>query len=106
MALFLLIFGAAIFALFLLGGYVLASIIVSPDAINVLTGASTFKLSILFQAPTAGTVGTFITCILIMGFVGLMIGLTFFVLGRVYQKMDSVERISRRAIRKLSRPEE
>ena len=33
MALFLLIFGAAIFALFLLGGYVLASIIVSPDAI-------------------------------------------------------------------------
>lgn len=106
MALFLLIFGVAIFALFLLGGYVLASMIVSPDTINALTGTGSFKLSMFFQTPTAQNASTFISCVLIMGFIGLMIGLTFFVLGRVYQKMDSVERISRRAIRKASRPEE
>jgi hypothetical protein len=106
MALFLLIFGVAIFALFLLGGYALASMVVSPDTINALTGTGSFKLSMFFQAPNAHNLGTFVTCILIMGFIGLMIGLTFFVLGRVYQKMDSVERVSRRAIRKLSHPEE
>ncbi len=106
MALFLLIFGVAIFALFLMGGYVLASLLVSPDTWNTLAGTGSFKMSMFFQAPTAENVGTFLSCIAIMGFIGLMIGLTFFVLGRVYQKMDSVERVSRRAIRKLSHPEE
>lgn len=105
MALFLLIFGIVIFALFLFGGYTIASLLVSPDTWNAMTGGE-FKLSMFFQVPTAQNASTFIACILIMGFIGLMIGLTFFVLGRVYQKMDNVERISRRAIRKLSRPQE
>lgn len=106
MALFLLIFGVAIFALFLAGGYVLASLLVSPDTWNALAGTGSFKMSMFFQTPSAENMSTFVTCIAVMGFIGLMVGLTFFVLGRVYQKMDSVERISRRAIRRLSNPEE
>jgi hypothetical protein len=106
MALFLLIFGVAIFALFLTGGYVLASLLVSPDTWNAMAGTGSFKMSMFFQTPTAENFSTFLICVAVMGFIGLMVGLTFFVLGRVYQKMDSVERVSRRAIRKLAHPEE
>jgi hypothetical protein len=106
MALFLMIFGIAIFALFLVGGYALASLIVSPDTLNALTGNGPFKLSMFLQTPTAESAGRFVSCILVMGVIGLMVGFTFFMLGRVYRRMDDVERISRRAIRKISRAQE
>ncbi len=106
MALFLMIFGIAIFVLFLTGGYVLASLYFSTMTWNTMTGNSAAKLSTFFQWPSAENAGSFFTIVAAIGLIGLMFGLTFFFMGKLYQKMDSVEYVSRRAMRKLSRGEE
>ncbi len=106
MARFCLILSIVVLVLFLFGGYMLASMITSPETINALSGSGEYTLSMFFQPINAQNFTTFVAWILIMGFVGLMISLSFFVLGRVYEKMDIVERVSRKALRRLSHPEE
>lgn len=99
MGIFCMVFGVVIFIAFLFAGYLLASMLVMEGLLNVLSGA-TIKLSQLFQAPTADNIGTYLACILLLGFIGLMIGLGVFMNGMIYNRMNRLESIVRRRNRR------
>lgn len=106
MALFCMVFGIVVFVFFLFGGYALASMLVMQGFINVISGSAQFKLSEFFQLPTATNAGTYVGCILVMGFIGLMLGLGLFMNGLIYRKLDTVEHITRRKAQRMSQREE
>lgn len=99
MGIFCMVFGVVIFIAFLFAGYLLASMLVMEGLLNVLSGAS-IKLSQLFQVPTADNIGTYLACILLLGFIGLMIGLGVFMNGMIYNRMNRLESIVRRRNRR------
>ncbi|MGI6240269.1 MAG: hypothetical protein ACOYI5_11680 [Christensenellales bacterium] len=106
MALFCMILGGAVFASFLFGGYVLASLFMSQNFWNILGGTAQLSVSDMFRLPTAQTAGMFITWILFMGFIGLMIGMGIFMNGLNYRKLERIERSLYRIARKQTRREE
>ena len=99
MGIFCMVFGVVIFIAFLFCGYLLASLLVMEGLLNVLGGAS-ISLSQLFQVPNAGNIGTYAACILLLGFIGLMIGLGVFMNGMIYNRMNKLEGIIRRRNRR------
>ena len=99
MGIFCMVFGVVIFVAFLFAGYLLASALVMEGLLNVLNGAS-LKMSEFFQVPTADNIGTYLGCILVLGFIGLMIGLGVFMNGMIYNRMNNLEKVVRRRLRK------
>ena len=95
MGIFCMVFGIVIFIAFLFAGYLVASLLVMEGLLSVLSGAS-IQLAQLFQVPTADNIGTYLACILVMGFIGLMIGLGVFMNGMIYTRMNRLEYLIRR----------
>ena len=95
MGIFCMVFGIVIFVAFLFGGYLLASLLLMEGLLNVLSGAA-INLAGLFQLPTAQNIGTYLACMLVMGFIGLMIGLGVFMNGLVYNRTLRLEQVIRR----------
>ena len=95
MGIFCMVFGIVIFVAFLFGGYLLASLLLMEGLLNVLSGAA-INLAGLFQLPTAENIGTYLACMLVCGFIGLMIGLGVFMNGLVYNRTMKLEYYIRR----------
>jgi len=92
MGIFCMIFGGVVFVASLLGGYCLASALLID---GLLLGGADVTLAQLFAAPNAENVNVYIICICVMGFIGLIIGLSLYMNGLIYNKVDKI-RLRRR----------
>lgn len=104
MGTFCIVLGIIIFVAFLLLGYCVAAAFVMEGLWNILNGTLAFSIGDFFKLPTAETIGTYGVCLAIFGVLGLLFGLSVFMNGLVYNKLNrklrNVERIARRAGRK------
>ena len=91
MGIFCMIFGIVIFVAFLAFGYVFGSLMVMEGFLNVLSGAATIQMSDLFRLP-GSDLPTYIVCVAIFGFLGLLMGLGLFMNGLMYRKLGKIER--------------
>lgn len=105
MGVFCIVLGIIIFVVFLAAGYAVASALVMEGLWNVIGGTAVFKLSDFLQMPTAENMSTYVACLIIFGVLGLLFALGVFMNGLVYgkltKKLRSVERVARRAARRV-----
>ena len=100
MGTFCIVFGIIIFLAFLVVGHVFGAALVMENFFNILGGAAEFALADFLKFPAAENLPTYLICLVIFAFLGLMIGMGVFMNGILYNKMNTVEYLARRASRK------
>ena len=102
MGIFCIVFGIIIIVGFALMGHVSGIALGLDSFFNVLGGNAQLTIKDLL-IPNAEGLGTYFICLAVFLFLGLTIGLGLIMNGMVYNKLESVERISRRAARRNKR---
>lgn len=92
MGLFCMILGGAIYAGFTLGGFMLASALMSDKFVNWYIGHETMAFSEFFQFPSGGETAKFLIIWGFISFIGLMAGLSLFMNGMIYNKVNRLKR--------------
>ena len=100
MGTFCIVFGITIFIVFLVVGHVFGTAMVMDNFFNILGGTAEFSISDFIALPSAEHLGTYLVCLIIFAFLGLMIGMGVFMNGILYNKMNTVEYLARRASRR------
>ena len=103
MGIFCIVFGIIIIVGFALLGHVTGIALGLDSFFNVLGGNAQLSIMDFLKIPGADKLATYLVCLAIFLFLGLTIGLGLVMNGMVYNKLESVERISRRAARRNKR---
>ena len=102
MGTFCIVFGIVIFIAFVVVGHVFGTAMVMENFFNILGGTAEFAFTDFLKLPSADHMGTYLVCLAIFAFLGLMIGIGVFMNGVLYNKMNTVEYVARRAARRNS----
>lgn len=100
MGTFCIVFGIIVFIAFLVVGHVFGTAMVMENFFNILGGTAEFTITDFLALPAAENLPTYLVCLIIFAFLGLMIGIGVFMNGVLYNKMNSVEYTVRRAARR------
>lgn len=100
MGTFCIVFGIVVFIAFLAVGHVLGTALVMENFFNILGGTAEFAFTDFLKLPAPENLSTYLVCLIIFAFLGLMIGIGVFMNGILYNKMNTVEYLARRASRK------
>ena len=93
MGTFCIVFGILVFLAFLAMGHVLGTALVMENFFNILSGTAEFALADFLKLPAPEHLTTYLVCLGIFVFLGIMIGI-------LYNKMRTVEYVARRAARR------
>lgn len=100
MGTFCIVFGVLVFLAFLAMGHVLGTALVMENFFNILSGTAEFALADFLKLPAPEHLTTYLVCLGIFVFLGIMIGIGVFMNGILYNKMRTVEYVARRAARR------
>ena len=110
MGTFCIVFGIVIPILFAFCGHAAGCLFFVGENTNILFGSEPFSINALLMFPEPEKLSKYLLVVGVMTLIGLLIGAGVFTSGLVYNKLnkrlDRVERISRKALRRLRSEEE
>ena len=100
MGTFCIVFGVIVFLAFLVVGHVFGIAMVMENFFNILGGTAEFAIADFLKLPAPEHLTTYLVCLGVFAFLGIMIGIGVFMNGILYNKMTKVEYAARRAARR------
>ena len=100
MGTFCIVFGIIVFIAFILVGHVFGTALVMENFFNILGGTAQFAIADFLKLPSPEHLTTYLVCLGVFVFLGIMIGIGVFMNGILYNKMNKVEYVARRAARR------